>query len=79
MAMNGCIRRRVISKPFANPNAVAARSDTTSAAGRGHPSRTKVRAKRVADSASMDPTERSIPAVMMTRVMPTARMPISEI
>ena len=75
--MNGCIPRNVTPMPLASPIAVPTSSANTSAAGTPKPALTVIE-KMMPTSARIEPTERSMPAVSTTNVMPTATTPVSE-
>lgn len=67
--------------PLAAPKAVVAVTASSIAAAGDHGASelVNVYAKTVHERANNDPTDRSIPPQMMTRVMPMAKMPMSEI
>ena len=75
VAMNGLTRRRVTTRPFIRPSTVPKPSPTRTAIHTGTPVNTR-RAANIADAASMEPTDRSIPPVTMIMVWPMAMMPI---
>ena len=75
---NGVTLPMVITTPLIVPmnapnNSVAATTATT-----GQPRCSKL-AQTTPVSARIDPTDRSIPAVKMTNVMPTAMMPMTDV
>ena len=76
--MNGSSRKRVEMRPCTAPNA-APQATTKSTVGiNPQPAVVMMVAVSTLDRLSSAPTERSIPAVMMTNVMPTAMIPVSE-
>ena len=79
VTMNGSSRKRVEITPCDGAERGAAGDDGRAASGPG-PSRRVVMIVAVStlERLSSAPTERSMPAVMMTKVMPTAMMPVSE-
>ena len=71
--MNGGRLIRVTSRPLSAPAPVASRTPMARARMPGMPSSWARVAMTIIDSTMIAPTERSMPAVRMTRVWPTAR------
>ncbi len=65
---------RVISEPASVPNVTPISAARTAAAGIGTPACSRS-ATETPESATTDPTERSMPPTMTTNVMPIAMMP----
>ena len=77
VTMNGSSRKRVEMTPCAAPNA-APQATTNSRVGMRLQPLVMIVAVSTLERLSSAPTERSMPAVMMTKVMPTAMMPVSD-
>ena len=78
VTMNGSRRKRVEMTPCSAPKA-APQTTTNSRVGiRPQPAVVMIVAVSTLDRLSSAPTDRSMPAVMMTKVMPTAMMPVSD-
>ena len=73
--MNGWMRMRATSTPDTDPSAVPSTRTAGMAHTAGHPMGSVSQAKLTAASARTLLTDRSMPAVRMTTVMPHARMP----
>src|SRR5689334_15349583 len=73
--MNGCRRSRVTSTPCAAPRAAPVTSAAMSATAGGQCHSTSIIDSSTPSSAHMDPTDRSMPPVMMTRPTPMLKMP----
>ena len=71
--MNGCTSKNWISTPISSPMMAPPISMAGITSQAGTPS-LSIRAPMIAVKASTAPTERSMPAVRMTKVMPTARI-----
>ena len=69
--MNGWISKKWITQPITNPRAAPITSTASIAAGAGQPSLSSV-AHTIVVSATTEPTDRSIPPVRITNVIPTA-------
>src|SRR5918997_3153680 len=85
VAMIGWMRRRVMSQPLNQPSAAATRTGTTNASampmagwGRGKSLPRKISGASAPAMAMSAPTERSMPPVAMTRVMPTATITMAQ-
>ena len=76
VAMNGGSRSRVTAMPLAKPHAVPARMPASMPSQTGKPPAFTARAAVTPASARTDPTDRSMPPVMMTQVAPMPRMAI---
>ena len=70
-------RKTVIARPLKAPPATPTRTPATIASGSGRPA-LKLKPMVTDTSAISEPTERSIPPVRMTKVMPSATSPASE-
>src|SRR5258706_3503981 len=85
VTMNGSMRPRVISKPCARPNsapsasAKAAPQATIASGGILLPSAFINRITPPAISAAIEPTDRSMPPLMITKHIPTAMMPMKAV
>ena len=79
VTMNGCILNRAIKPPEAAPKTAPAPRHARMARPGGHPNWRENSENSTADNPSRLPTDRSIPAVMMTRVIPQARIPKTDI
>src|SRR5689334_9955896 len=73
--MNGCRRSRVTSTPCAAPRAAPVTSAAMSATAGGQCHSTSIIDSSTPSSAHMEPTDRSMPPVMMTRPTPMLKMP----
>ena len=71
VATNGCTSKCSIITPMIRPSAGPTRMTVTIATGVGQPS-CNVLARITVDSATTDPTLRSMPPVRITNVIPTA-------
>ena len=69
--MNGWISKKWMIAPMASPSAVPRSRPTTRTRTGGHPAASS-EAVTIPVSATTDPTERSMPPVRMTNVIPTA-------
>src|ERR1700677_4456413 len=78
VTMNGSSRNRVEIEPWRAPKAAPTARTASSVGSRPQPTLTIIVAVNTLDRLSNAPTERSMPAVMMTKVMPTEMMPVSE-
>ncbi len=78
VATKGVIRILVTTKPLTRPHAAPATIPSAIAGAVGTPAFT-ASPVTTPDSARTDPTLRSIPPVMMTRVMPMPSRPITEV
>src|SRR5579872_1720008 len=78
VTMNGSRRNRVEMIPCAAPKAAPQTMTKSSVGARSQPAVVMIVAVSTLDSESSAPTERSMPAVMITKVMPTAMIPVSE-
>jgi hypothetical protein len=67
--MNGAMRARPISRPFTSPKAPQTPSGSRTAAAEPH---CAAYAVRTPASASSEPTDRSMPPLMITKVIPVA-------
>ena len=75
VAMNGCMRKRATIPPESSPQVVPERTTSGIAAHADQP-RWMLRIEKItAQTPRMLPTARSIPPVMITRVIPQARIP----
>ena len=74
---NGDMFRRVMHSPLKRPTPAAANSATAIAATIGHPLDIRNAAK-TAVIAQTEPTERSMPPVKITKVIPMATIPTKE-
>jgi hypothetical protein len=72
--MNGCNRPLVMPRPLIAPASAPAARPISIASGHGAPLSID-EAKAIAENPTIDPTERSIPAVRMTNVIPMPRRP----
>ena len=72
--MNGCRRPFVMPSPFSAPTSAPAASAASTASGQTTPAAMS-EASVIAAKPTIDPTDRSIPAVRMTNVMPTPMIP----
>ena len=70
--MNGWTSKYSMTRPIISPRSGPTTSTVPTASGIGHPA-FKVVATMTVDSATTDPTLRSMPPVRITNVMPTAR------
>ena len=78
VTMNGSSRKRVEMTPWTAPKA-APQATTKSTVGMSpQPAVVMIVAVSTLERLRSAPTERSMPAVMMTKVMPTAMMPVSD-
>ena len=73
--MKGCMSRRVIRSPCASPISTPSASISTAAAGQGTAKLTIRSTKSTPSSAITEPTESSMPPVMMTKPWPMAKRP----
>ena len=73
--MNGCRRPFVMPSPFSAPTSAPAASAASTASGQTTPRGHERGAALIAAKPTIDPTDRSIPAVRMTNVMPTPMIP----
>ena len=71
---NGCSRPRVMPSPLIAPTSPPAATASTIAMGHGTPPTDAV-AKVIAAKPRIEPTDRSMPAVRITNVIPTPRIP----
>ncbi len=71
VTMNGTTRSRVMSRPLTVPHSAAAASAPSAASAGSMPMRSRSAVTTVL-SATMDPTERSMPPETMTIVIPSA-------
>ena len=78
VTMIGGSSRQATSAPLTRPTSSPAPSAVASEAGKGQPASSEKTATSPA-SASTGPTDRSMPPVMITKVMPTAMMPTSAV
>ena len=78
VTMNGSSRKRVEMTPCMAPNAAPQATTNRTVGMRPQPAVVMIVAVSTLDRLSSAPTERSMPAVMMTKVMPTAMMPVSD-
>ena len=76
--MNGSSRNRVEMTPCSAPNAAPQATTNSTVGMRPQPAVVMIVAVSTLDRLSSAPTDRSMPAVMMTKVMPTAMMPVSD-
>ena len=76
VAMNGGRRPIVISAPFPRPQARPTTRPTAAAAAIGSPASCAVPSATPA-SATIEPTDRSMPPVRITNVIPTATIPMN--
>ena len=74
--MKGGTRSFVTARPLIAPTASPTSSPTATPARRGAP-RTSASAQRTPDKPTTDPTERSMPPVRITRLIPAARMAVN--
>jgi hypothetical protein len=75
--MKGCgIRNLVMPSPFTNPASMPISGDSTGTTGQGTPLAFAT-ASVIIPSARIDPTDRSIPAVRITKNMPIDNMPLA--
>ncbi len=72
VTMKGGSAHRTITSPLIRPQNMPAARHAATAAGKGNPRRSRHRPSTAPDRPSTEPTERSIPAVMSTKVMATA-------
>ena len=75
VAMNGGRLPRVISKPENVPHSAPTPSAATIATGIGMPFAFDIHPMTIMDTARTDPTDRSMPPMTITAVMPSAMMP----
>ncbi len=78
VATKGGIRSRVMTRPLNAPQAAPARTPAHIAGTTGRPALTAI-ADTTPDSASTEPTDRSIPPVMMTMVSPIPSSPMTDV
>ena len=77
--MKGCgMRSFVMPTPFTNPAAIPTSGESTSATGQGTPDALDT-ARVIMPSAMTEPTDRSMPAVRITRNMPIDSMPLAAV
>ena len=74
--MKGGSRPSVMPAPLTAPSATPMASPASMTSGIGMPASSSI-AETTAATATIEPTERSMPAVRMTKVMPTETMPNS--
>ena len=75
VTMNGGSRSRVTSRPLSPPASVPTSSPRTRASGPGTPKLAALPAITIEVKTMIAPTDRSMPAVRMISVWPTARPP----
>ena len=73
--MNGGSRSRVTSRPCPAPSVPPSTTTAGSATAAGHCHSTSIIDSRMPSRAQMDPTDRSMPPVMMTMPTPMLKMP----
>ena len=78
VAINGCRRRRTIKSALISPTSPPARMPTSTAIGVGNPQAVSASAATSPAQAIIEPTERSMPPVIITSVIPSALIAISE-
>ena len=78
VTMNGSSRKRVEMTPCMAPKAAPQATTKRTVGISPQPAVVMIVAVSTLERLSSAPTERSMPAVMMTKVMPTAMMPVSE-
>src|SRR5258705_120149 len=79
VAMSGGTLKRVMMKPLMRPASHPAPTARTMATGRANPTFFQNTPTRIAERPSIDPTERSMPPVTITKVMVSATRPTSAI
>ena len=79
VTMKAWMRNLVEIAPWTAPNTTPVTMTSGSVVHRLQPSLTSSVAVSTEQRPSTAPTERSMPAAMITKVMPSARMPVSEI
>ena len=75
MTMKGCSRSRATSSAMRGAEAGAERHTAASATAGGQPHSTSIIDSSTPSSAQIDPTERSMPPVMITMPTPMLKMP----
>jgi hypothetical protein len=78
VTIKGRILRLATSRPVAVPSAAVARTASAAAAAGPDPD-LRIEATRTVVSATIEPTERSMPPAIMTSVMPEAAMPTTTV
>jgi hypothetical protein len=73
--MKGCSPSRVIKRPCAAPRTPPSTSTAASATAGDHPHSTSIIESSTPSSAQIDPTDRSMPPVMITTPTPMLKMP----
>ena len=73
--MNGCSRRRAISSPCTAPRPAPSATTAASATPAGQSHSTSIIDSSTPSSAQIDPTDRSMPPVMITMPTPMLKMP----
>src|SRR2546425_115649 len=77
--MSGGTLKRVMMRPFTRPASPPAPTASTMATGRANPTFFQNTPTRIAERPSIEPTERSMPPVTITKVMVSATRPTSDI
>jgi len=78
VTMMGGMRMRVVSRPFSTPQTPPASMPTRKARGTGTSRNLASTAEITPDRATVEPTDRSMPPAMTTRVSPKAQIPMIE-
>ncbi len=73
--MNGCSRSRATSRPCAAPRQPPSAITAANATAAGQPHSTSIIDRSTPSNAQIDPTDRSMPPVMITMPTPMLNMP----